>query len=208
MNILGINAYHGDASVALVKDGQLVGCDGGGAAQPAQALRRLPGAGGEGGAGRGGGQRLPSWITWPSPAIPRPTSTRKILFAIQKRPSFTKLVKDRPRQRGQGPGRRRGAGGGPVGSSRARSRAKFHAVEHHKSHTSRARSSSRRSRRPPASSIDGFGDFVSTMRGVGRDRKLEILDRIEFPHSAGLFYGYTAVSRSSSAFTATARSGR
>ena len=25
MNILGINAYHGDASVALVKDGQLVG---------------------------------------------------------------------------------------------------------------------------------------------------------------------------------------
>ena len=26
------------------------------------------------------------------------------------------------------------------------------------------------------------------MRGVGRDRELEILDRIEFPHSAGLFY--------------------
>jgi carbamoyltransferase len=37
-------------------------------------------------------------------------------------------------------------------------------------------------------SIDGFGDFVSTMRAIGRDRKLEILDRVEFPHSAGLFY--------------------
>jgi carbamoyltransferase len=42
-------------------------------------------------------------------------------------------------------------------------------------------------------SIDGFGDFVSTMRAVGSDRELEVLDRIEFPHSAGLFY--TAVTQ-------------
>jgi len=37
-------------------------------------------------------------------------------------------------------------------------------------------------------SVDGFGDFVSTMRGVGRGDKIEVLDRVTYPHSLGLFY--------------------
>lgn len=36
--------------------------------------------------------------------------------------------------------------------------------------------------------VDGFGDFVSTMQGVGRDNKIKILDWVEFPHSLGIFY--------------------
>ena len=42
-------------------------------------------------------------------------------------------------------------------------------------------------------SMDGFGDFVSAMRAVGRDRSLNIMDEVGFPHSLGLFY--TAVTQ-------------
>ena len=37
-------------------------------------------------------------------------------------------------------------------------------------------------------SIDGFGDFVSTMTGIGKGNKIKILDLVEFPHSLGIFY--------------------
>lgn len=37
-------------------------------------------------------------------------------------------------------------------------------------------------------SVDGFGDFVSTMLAVGRGTQVEVLDRVCFPHSLGLFY--------------------
>jgi carbamoyltransferase len=36
--------------------------------------------------------------------------------------------------------------------------------------------------------VDGFGDFVSTMAAVGRGNRIEVLRRIHFPHSLGLFY--------------------
>ena len=71
-------------------------------------------------------------------------------------------------------------------------RAKFHNVEHHKSHLSSAFFVSPFDE-AACLSIDGFGDFVSNMRAVGRGLDLEILDRVEFPHSAGLFY--TAVTQ-------------
>jgi carbamoyltransferase len=41
--------------------------------------------------------------------------------------------------------------------------------------------------------VDGFGDFVSTMQAVGRAERIEVLDRVHFPHSLGLFY--TAVTQ-------------
>jgi carbamoyltransferase len=122
---------------------------------------------------------------------PKANLHKKILFAIQKRPSFTKLVKDRlanvAKVRGVDE-----ALAAALGVEPRALKAKFHAVEHHKSHISSAFFVSP-FEEAACLSIDGFGDFVSTMRGVGRDRKLEILDRIEFPHSAGLFY--TAVTQ-------------
>jgi carbamoyltransferase len=36
--------------------------------------------------------------------------------------------------------------------------------------------------------VDGFGDFVSTMMAVGRGNSVQVLDRVHFPHSLGLFY--------------------
>ena len=41
--------------------------------------------------------------------------------------------------------------------------------------------------------LDGFGDFASTMLAHGRGNRLEVLDRVLFPHSLGIFY--TAVTQ-------------
>jgi carbamoyltransferase len=185
MNILGINAFHGDASAALVKDGVLVA---------AVAEERL--------------NRRKHCAGFPSLAVkavladagvapteldhvavsrdPKANLHKKILFAIQKRPSFTKLVKDRlanvAKVRGVDE-----ALVAALGIERRALRAKIHAVEHHKSHIASAFFISP-FEEAACLSIDGFGDFVSTMMAVGRDRDIEVLDRIEFPHSAGLFY--------------------
>ena len=42
-------------------------------------------------------------------------------------------------------------------------------------------------------SLDGLGDFVSAMWGIGRDRRLEIAGAVHFPHSLGFLY--TAVTQ-------------
>jgi carbamoyltransferase len=190
MNILGINAYHGDASVALVRDGQLV------AAMEEERLNRRKHC--------AGFPSLAAKAVLADAGIaagdidhvavsrdPKANLHKKILFAIQKRPSFTKLVKDRlanvAKVRGVDEALATALGVAPGAL-----RAKFHAVEHHKSHISSAFFVSP-FEEAACLSIDGFGDFVSTMRGVGRDRSLEIIDRVEFPHSAGLFY--TAVTQ-------------
>src|SRR5439155_21198942 len=36
--------------------------------------------------------------------------------------------------------------------------------------------------------IDGFGDFVSTSWGTGHGNRLDVLGRVHFPHSLGMFY--------------------
>jgi len=190
MNILGINAYHGDASVALVRDGELVGaieeerlnrrkhCAG----FPAMAAKRVLSDAGI----------APQDLDHVAVSRdPKANLHKKILFAIQKRPSITKLVKDRLANVAKVRGIDE-ALAAALGVDRSALRAKMHAVEHHKSHISSAFFVSP-FEQAACLSIDGFGDFVSTMRGIGRDRSLEIIDRVEFPHSAGLFY--TAVTQ-------------
>ena len=185
MNILGINAFHGDASAALVKDGALVAaieeerlnrrkhCAG----FPALAVRAVLANSGV----------APEEIDHIAISRdPKANLHKKILFAIQKRPSFTKLVKDRLANVAKVRGIDE-AVAGALGVSKGALRAKIHNVEHHKSHVASAFFISP-FEEAACLSIDGFGDFVSTMRAVGRDRKIEVLDRIEFPHSAGLFY--------------------
>jgi carbamoyltransferase len=65
--------------------------------------------------------------------------------------------------------------------------ATMHRVEHHQAHMA---SSFFVSPFDQAAllSIDGFGDFVSTMWGVGRGNKMQIEDWVEFPHSMGILY--------------------
>ena len=41
--------------------------------------------------------------------------------------------------------------------------------------------------------LDGFGDFASAMLATGAATELEVLERVLFPHSLGIFY--TAVTQ-------------
>jgi carbamoyltransferase len=69
----------------------------------------------------------------------------------------------------------------------SRVKAKVQNVEHHKAHLGSTFLVS------PLDtalciSVDGFGDLLSTMRGIGRGNKIDVLDWVEFPHSLGAFY--------------------
>lgn len=66
-------------------------------------------------------------------------------------------------------------------------RPKIHQVEHHRSHLASAFFSSP-FQEAAVLSIDGSGDFSTTMLAVGKGNQLEVLDSIDFPHSLGIFY--------------------
>ena len=40
----------------------------------------------------------------------------------------------------------------------------------------------------PVISIDGSGDFTTTMIAIGKGNNMEVLDSVDFPHSMGIFY--------------------
>lgn len=60
-------------------------------------------------------------------------------------------------------------------------------VEHHLAHLSSAYHVSPFSSAAIVS-VDGFGDFASSAWGVGKGRKIDVFDKVYFPHSLGLFY--------------------
>src|SRR5205085_4259400 len=69
-------------------------------------------------------------------------------------------------------------------------RAELHHVEHHRAHLASCFFVSP-FERAALLSIDGFGDFVSTMWGVGEGTKFEVLGQVEYPHSTGIVYTAT-----------------
>jgi carbamoyltransferase len=71
-------------------------------------------------------------------------------------------------------------------------RATFHHVEHHRAHMASAFFVSP-FEKAAVLSVDGMGDFVSTMWGTGEANHLKVIDSIHFPHSLG--FVYTAVSQ-------------
>jgi hypothetical protein len=78
----------------------------------------------------------------------------------------------------------------PAGSLRARP----HFVEHHLAHIASSYYVSP-FERAAVLSIDGFGDMISAMWGIGNGGRLKILGEVAFPHSLGVYY--TAVPSSS-----------
>ena len=71
-------------------------------------------------------------------------------------------------------------------------RADVHNVEHHLAHAASAFFVSPFDE-AAVLTLDGFGDFASSMLCHGRDNRLEVLERVLFPHSLGIFY--TAVTQ-------------
>jgi carbamoyltransferase len=66
-------------------------------------------------------------------------------------------------------------------------RMKLKNIEHHRSHLASAFYASPFDE-AAVLSIDGSGDFTTTMIGIGRGTKIEVLDSVDFPVSIGLFY--------------------
>lgn len=184
MLILGINAYHGDVSAALLRDGRLV------AAVEEERFRRVK-----------------HWAGFPDQAIagclrmagaepcdvdifavsrnPRAHLWRKALFALRNRPD-PRLLRDRARNAATVQ-RLHSRLAGSLGLPEAHVRARLRYVEHHPAHLASAFFASP-FEEAAVCAIDGFGDFVSTSFAIGRGTSLDVRQRVFFPHSLGLLY--------------------
>jgi len=186
--ILGINAYHGDAAAAIVKDGQLIAaveeerfnrkkhCAG----FPALAIRYCLEAAGI------------SLDQVDHIGISRDPSAhlhKKIVFSLSKLANLSGLIAARLANAAKIRDLRQELV--RVLGVAASEKAQFHNVEHHKAHMA---SSFFVSPFECAAilSIDGFGDFISTMWGVGRGNRIDVLGQVEYPHSAGAVYTATS----------------
>ena len=182
MLILGLNAFHGDASACIVRDGAIV------AAAEEERFRRVK-----------------HWAGFPSEAIrycldeagasladvasiavnsdPRANLVRRVGYAVLQRPDL-RLIIDRVRNQSKRvsvaselekafPGQ---AFSGEVIR-----------VEHHLAHLASAFLVSP-FQEAVVASIDGFGDFSSAAWGVGRGPDMTVDGRVWFPHSLGVFY--------------------
>ena len=186
MLTLGLNAYHGDASVALLRDGRLVS-----AIEEERLNRKKHCAGFPSLAARAAleqaGARAEEIAHVGISRDPRAHLLKKVWNALQ-RTNFLGRARDRIANLGKVRGaldELAQALGGPV-------RAKLHPVGHHRSHLASAFYVSG-FEEAACLSIDGFGDYLSAMRAIGRGLDLQPIDEVAFPHSAGLFY--TAVTQ-------------
>ncbi len=68
--------------------------------------------------------------------------------------------------------------------------AQFHNIEHHRAHLASSFFVSP-FERAALLSLDGFGDFVSTMWAVGEGNSIKVLGQVDYPHSLGILYTAT-----------------
>lgn len=182
MYIVGINAFHGDSSACLIKDGVMI------AAAEEERFRRIK-----------------HWAGFPSEAIRyclleagikladvdhialnqdrRANFYRKIIFLFMARPEIG-LVLERMRNRKKREG---------ITEFLVKAfpddefNGKVHMVEHHLAHLASAFYVSPFSKALVVS-VDGSGDFSTSAWGFGDGASLSVDGRIYFPHSLGLFY--------------------
>lgn len=74
-----------------------------------------------------------------------------------------------------------------IGVTESDIRAEIKHIEHHRSHLASAFYASP-FEEAAILSIEGFGDFSSTMIAIGKGNKIEVLDSVTYPHSLGIFY--------------------
>src|SRR5438445_6959296 len=181
MNILGINAYHGNASAAIVCDGRLIAAVEEerfnrvkyAAGFPAQAIRYCL---------KEAGLALSDIDHVAVPRNPYARLGTKLFYALRM-PSFAReRVKVLTKFTGIPE-----ALAAALDSDPKKIGAKFHRIEHHQAHLASAFFVS------PFEhafllSADGLGDFASTMWGAGAGNHMRINGAVAFPHSLGLFY--------------------
>ena len=184
MYILGINAFHGDASAAIIQNGQLI------AAVEEERFNRIK-----------------HWAGFPSQSIqyclntagitlpqvdhialsynPKANLNQKLRCTLQQRPSLQSLI-DRFSKQSKSTSLKEYLANA-CHCHPDQITARIHTLEHHTTHLASTFFVS-----PFAQaailSIDGMGDFVSTLSAAGRDNQLEYSSRIHFPHSLGYLY--------------------
>ncbi len=181
MNILGINAYHGNASAAIVCDGQLIAAVEEerfnrvkyAAGFPVQAIRYCL---------KEAGLTLADIDHVAVPRNPYARLLTKLLYSLRM-PSFAanapRFWSPSPEFPKRSPPR--------FDSDPKKLKAKFHRIEHHQAHLASSFFVSP-FERAALLSADGLGDFASTMWGVGNGNHMNIHGSVAFPHSLGLFY--------------------
>jgi carbamoyltransferase len=182
--ILGLNAYHGDAAAALVVDGVLV------AAAEEERFNRVKHC-------AGFPELAAAWCLADAGLEPgdldhvalgrdpRANFGAKLRRVLRQAPSASFL-----RSRLENAARVRDVTSqlaAALGVAPDQLRARLHHVEHHQAHAASAFLVSP-FEEAAVLTVDGFGDFASTLLAVGRDAKVEVLDRVLFPHSLGIFY--------------------
>jgi carbamoyltransferase len=185
MVILGINAYHADSSAAIFVNGKLV------AAIEEERFRRAK-----------------HWAGFPEMAIrfcleeagltfenvdyfaigrdPKAKLFKKVLYLAKNPSGSVDAVRNRlqnSRQAGSIEDELAGISGLPA----AHFKTKIKQAEHHRSHIASAFFASP-FEEAACISIDGSGDFTTTMLAVGKGTDITILESIDFPHSLGIFY--------------------
>jgi len=180
--ILGLNAFHGDSSAALVRDGVLV------AAVEEERFRRIK-----------------HWAGFPSQSIAyclkeagvsladvdhvalnQDSSAhfgRKLLYLLSSRPD-PRFVLQRLTNRKKRAGARELLAQSFPGQE---FRGTLHNIEHHLCHLYSAYYVSP-FKEAVTLSVDGFGDFSSSAWGTGTGSNIDIDGRVFFPHSLGIFY--------------------
>ena len=180
--ILGLNAFHGDSSACLVRDGRLVACaeeerfrrvkhwSG----MPSEAIRYVL---------REGGLKLADVEHVALNRDPGVNNFRRVAYALRRLPS-PRLVLNRLRNIRRASSFEDSVRAALPGETL---RAQVHHVEHHLAHLASAFHVGNFDE-AVCLSVDGFGDFASSAWGMGRGGNIHIDGRVYFPHSLGLFY--------------------
>ena len=185
MYILGINAYHADSSAAIFKDGQMI------AATEEERFTRVK-----------------HWAGFPALAIsfclkeagiglrevdfitigrdPKAKLGNKLTYLV-KNPYLIAGAFKRYRNSKEVTSLEDEFKKIDPSLSFAEIKDKIQNIEHHRSHLASAFFASPFDE-SAILSIDGSGDFTTTMIAVGRGNKIEVLDSVDFPVSCGLFY--------------------
>lgn len=185
MYILGIIAYHGDAAAAIFKDGELI------AATEEERIRRIK-----------------HWAGLPTEAIkfclkeagitlaevdyitvgrdPYAKVGQKVLRAINNYLSGSKRIGTRVQNAFAIKSIKKDIADA-LGFNEKDLKAEIKWIEHHRSHLASAYYVSP-FEEAALLSIDGFGDFTSTMRGTAHGLDVKIMDSVSYPHSLGVFY--------------------
>jgi len=185
MKILGINAFHGDSAAALVIDGQLI-C----AVEEERLSRRKHAAGIPLGAItfclKQANLKIGDLDYIAINREPSANLLRKIRFSIANPPSLGSMV-DRLKNSLKITSVKREILSSLNYCEAKKCRTNFVNIEHHRAHLSSAYYVSP-FKSAAIVSVDGFGDFASSMYGVGTGSEIQVIDTVYFPHSLGIFY--------------------